>query len=198
MNPHKSKADWRRLLTELRTSIPENHRAVAHRACSAHLHELILPARDTTVSVYAATDHEVDPAGFIETCWKMGSRVVFPVTRFENRTCLLTFCPVSDWESLQLTRRGIREPTGTQPVDPSEIDVMVIPGLGFDQNGTRMGYGAGCYDRFLANPALKAIRIGIAYASCVVDHLPAESHDQAMHFVVTDQGITRIIRPQIG
>ncbi|NUN12541.1 MAG: 5-formyltetrahydrofolate cyclo-ligase [Myxococcales bacterium] len=194
MNLPATKENWRRYLIERRDGMEKTHRQAAHGTCSQFLSELISPKADMTIAVYAAMGTELDPAPFVEICWKVGARVVFPQTRFENRTCRLYFSPTTTWAALIPTRRGLREPAGIDAVVPAEIDLMVIPGLGFDLRGARLGYGAACYDHFLADPTVTAKRVGIGYQVCIVDHLPTESHDQFMDYVVTEQRVYDINR----
>ena len=96
----------------------------------------------------------------------------------------------------QLVRHpfGMLEPSADLPtVAPSELDVVLVPGVAFDRMGVRLGFGGGYYDRLL--PRTTASRVGVALDCCVTDVLPREQHDQTMDWVVTpDQkfrGITR-------
>jgi len=71
----------------------------------------------------------------------------------------------------------------------SRLDVVVVPGLGFDHSGQRLGRGAGFYDRFLARPELRAFKVGIALDEQLVDKVPMESHDVPLDAVVTDSAV---------
>lgn len=82
---------------------------------------------------------------------------------------------------------GITEP-GTEAVacDPAALDLIIVPGVAFTAAGQRMGRGRGYYDRYLAQPGLHAVKIGVGYAYQLVGELPVEPHDVAMDGVVTD------------
>lgn len=67
--------------------------------------------------------------------------------------------------------------------DAKGLDVIFVPGIAFDRRGFRLGYGRGCYDRFLAGT--QATKIGLAYDAQVFDEVPSEAHDVQMNFVVT-------------
>ncbi len=82
---------------------------------------------------------------------------------------------------------GIPEPRGVS-VDPTLIDVLVLPGLGFDTQGGRLGYGAGYYDRLMPQMP-QALRIGIGFDEQIVLTLPVQDHDIFMDMVITSQGI---------
>ncbi|MBR3222363.1 MAG: 5-formyltetrahydrofolate cyclo-ligase [Kiritimatiellae bacterium] len=81
---------------------------------------------------------------------------------------------------------GIREPGPSAPaVDPASIAVWIVPGLAFTADGIRLGQGGGWYDRLLAESALGAAKLGIAYDFQLVPCIPAEPHDVRMTAVVT-------------
>ena len=79
---------------------------------------------------------------------------------------------------------GMLEPAADLPVlDPTTLDLILVPGVAFDRHGGRLGFGGGYYDRFLLTTA--ALRVGIAYDNCLADALPCDEHDQRMDWVVT-------------
>jgi 5-formyltetrahydrofolate cyclo-ligase len=81
-------------------------------------------------------------------------------------------------------RFGMLEPAADLPtVDPAEIDVVLVPGVAFDRQGGRLGFGGGYYDRFLSTTP--ALRIGIAFAQCLAEQLPCGEYDQRMDWVAT-------------
>lgn len=79
---------------------------------------------------------------------------------------------------------GIMEPVGGEPVAPYEIDVMVVPGVAFTEEGDRMGRGKGFYDRYLSQKDFRALKIGVCYDVQLVDGLPMEIHDVKMDSVI--------------
>lgn len=87
---------------------------------------------------------------------------------------------------------GLRQPTAAAPVvPPTEIDVMVIPGLAFDRTGVRLGRGGGFYDRFLAaHPDIDTV--GVVPAVRFVAALPKESHDAAVRWIATEAGVAPV------
>ncbi len=82
---------------------------------------------------------------------------------------------------------GIREPLGPT-ADPSEIDVVLVPGLAFSAEGHRLGQGGGFYDKFLPLLRPQCLTIGVCFHEQVVPHVPGEEHDLAVDCVVTDRG----------
>ena len=72
----------------------------------------------------------------------------------------------------------------------NNIDVILVPGLAFDRNGGRMGFGKGYYDRLLESS--KAVKIGLCYDFQILEKIPTESHDVPMNFVITEKEILEI------
>lgn len=88
--------------------------------------------------------------------------------------------------SLILRRNNILEPRPECPeVPPGEIDLILVPGLGFDRSGRRLGRGGGFYDRFLAEPTLRAVRCGVLFEPQLVESIPAEPHDIVVDYLVS-------------
>ena len=73
-------------------------------------------------------------------------------------------------------------------IDPTALDVVVVPGLGFTRDGHRLGQGGGHYDRFLPRLRPECVTIGVCFAEQVLDALPAEAHDVRVDVVVSDAG----------
>lgn len=84
---------------------------------------------------------------------------------------------------------GTLAPPESAPV--IEPDVLIMPLLGFDGRGNRLGYGQGHYDRTIASMAQKPLLIGFAFKEQELDGVPAEPHDVPLDFVVTDAGVKR-------
>lgn len=82
---------------------------------------------------------------------------------------------------------GIAEPdVDAEPCEPSEIDLIVVPGTAFTQAGARMGRGRGYYDKYLSQPGFRGVKVGVCYAHQLVGELPVEPHDVFMDYVITD------------
>lgn len=81
---------------------------------------------------------------------------------------------------------GIDEPTGETITDFSTIDIAIIPGVGFDKHGNRLGRGKGYYDRLL--PKLQSYNIGICFSFQVIPEIPVEPFDRPMDEVWTEEG----------
>ena len=95
----------------------------------------------------------------------------------------MDFYPYSP-QSMHSGAMGISEPDGDVPVEPSEIDVMVLPGLAFTPDCKRLGRGKGYYDRYMSREGFHAYTIGICHTVQLLDTLPVESHDKSIDEVI--------------
>lgn len=90
-----------------------------------------------------------------------------------------------DRSSLSLGAFHIEEPTGDDIAKVEQMDMIVVPGVGYDPNGNRVGRGKGYYDRLLADT--KAVKVGVAYQFQIVDEIDVEPHDAKVDIVVTER-----------
>lgn len=143
-----------------------------------------------TVMIYLAMASELDSTPIALRGWAEGKRIVAPKVDWEERT----MAPV-EIRSLTTDVRegamGVREPIGNAAIALAELDLVVTPGLGFDRVGNRLGRGRGYYDRFLAQPDLRAVSCGLAFEAQVVDQVPHEPTDAPMNMLVTEAQVLR-------
>ncbi|MEE8222875.1 MAG: 5-formyltetrahydrofolate cyclo-ligase [Alphaproteobacteria bacterium] len=142
---------------------------------------------------YWPTAEEADIRPLMTALHQRGHRLALP--RVVARGAPLRFLRWHPGDRLETGFGGILEPAaGTEEIHP---EVLLVPLLGFDGTGLRLGYGGGFYDRTLA--ALRKARdveaIGIAYSEQEVDSLPAGGHDERLDWVVTELGCRRFGRP---
>lgn len=136
--------------------------------------------RARSFAVYAARGCEIDPSVLVGM---LGPSVVVSYPRVEQKTPpRLSFRSVSA-ESLVKAGFNLLEPPADAPLAPP-IDVFVVPGLGFDRCGRRLGQGGGYYDAALrAEPS--ALRVGIGYDFQLVSEIPVEECDEPLDYIVT-------------
>jgi len=146
-------------------------------------------ARASVVLAYGATPEEIDPAPAISILRAAGATIAYP--RIESPG-VLGLHIVADEAELVHGPFGLTEPPAEAPrIGPERIDVVVVPGVAFDEQCWRLGYGGGYYDRLLPLLSDECVRIGVAYDEQLLDTIPAEEHDARLHAVVTP---TRVIR----
>ena len=179
------KVRLRNRLKDLRAAIPADERARKSMQICSRLSEMLIGYE--TVMVYVAKEPEVETMPLIRGLLERGTRVVVPIIEQETHTLRLSH--LLDTSTLVPSTFNVPEPVGNEiPADPGELEAAVIPLIGFDSRGHRLGYGAGYYDRFLERvPDL--VKIGAAFAAQEVDRVPSHHYDVRLDYVVTELGI---------
>jgi 5-formyltetrahydrofolate cyclo-ligase len=141
------------------------------------------------VGGYHAHQDEADPALLLKALAQSGVEIAFP--RVTEKDAGLEFHLVPDGKFLLPGRHGIHEPLAHWPaVRPA---LLLVPLLAYDDQGYRLGYGGGYYDRALALlPGVRAI--GIAYGGQRVPSLPHDAHDYPLHAILTESGLREFPR----
>lgn len=137
-----------------------------------------------TVAGYLSIGGEIDATATLDAFRAAGWRTVLPVCGSEAR---MDFCPWEPGEPLFTNRYGIPEP-GSEAVSPETIDLVLVPGVGFGRDGSRIGHGVGYYDRYFAKCFATnhdPVRLGLAHDLQIVELPKPESWDVAMHAVIT-------------
>ncbi len=178
------KSRWRARLRQARDAVPAALRGEHSRAaCERALAELEACRQ---VGLYAAKASELDATPLALALRARGCTILYP--RAEVATHTLAFVRVDDEAALVPGAYGVREPRG-DAVALDELDAIVAPGLGFDEQGGRLGFGAGYYDRVLA--AFAGLTVGLAFEAQIVPRLPREPHDRSVRLVVTERRVLR-------
>lgn len=132
----------------------------------------------SVVAIFASLPDEPQTAAIIEQL-AQSKRLVLP--RIEGNE--MEFYDIS--EGLHEGAFGIMEPLATTPIAPSEIDVMIVPGVAFTRKGARLGRGKGFYDKYLTRNGFRAYTIGACFPCQIVEDIPTEQHDKIVDKVVT-------------
>lgn len=195
------KAELRRAVIARRDAIDLDVRAAKSAVVCARLVELLDrldAAAPHTVAVYAAMGSEVDPAAFAAAAAKRGWRVAYPcmlsatdAMACDQRMCMRAVA-VDDASAAPFIAHPARAFAATDidsslfPIVPAEaLDMAVVPLVAFDRTGARLGYGGGCYDRYLPTVAPKCLIVGIAFDEQRVDHVPTDAHDLPLPNIVS-------------
>ncbi len=149
----------------------------------------------STVHVYwpLVERREVDTRPLIRALDDQQKQIVMPVIDTYGMqaggVARMQHARYSGQAGLQINRWGIHQPTSDHLVPVSELDAVLVPALGAGRSGHRIGYGYGYYDEFLARTT--APKIALVYNECLVDCVPAESHDVPMDVIVTERTVLR-------
>ncbi len=137
-----------------------------------------------TIFAYLPLEDEVNLLPLMTT-WLDESRTIgVPLVSWEEKTMKAGMLNTLEDAALKSTRHGLLEPSERHPIPAGYIDVILVPGIGFDASGGRLGRGGGFYDRYLRD-ARPPIVIGVAFDEQIVDDIYVEPHDQRMSAVVT-------------
>jgi len=140
------------------------------------------------IMLFLSMPDEPQMQNIIEHGWRQGKIICVPHMR--QQFGLMDAARIDSMEGLVQGRFNLMVPDPTQlnVVDPGLIDLMVIPAVAFDYDGNRLGMGAGYYDRFIPH-ANKAVRIGAIWSSQIVDRVPIDPYDQAVHYLLVEDAI---------
>lgn len=195
------KVELRRAVIARRDAIDLDARAAKSAVICARLVELLDrldAAAPHTVAAYAAMGSEVDPTAFAAAAAKRDWSVVYPcmLSAAEAAACGQRMCMRAVAADDVSTAPFIAHPTrafAATDIDSSRfpivsveaLDMIVVPLVAFDRAGTRLGYGGGCYDRYLPMLSPACQIIGIAFGEQRVDHVPTDAHDLPLPHIVS-------------
>jgi 5-formyltetrahydrofolate cyclo-ligase len=140
-----------------------------------------------TIHSYLAIGSEVDLRPLLVTALKAGKAVAVPVAPLGARTLSHSWISSVEPEAFTAGALGTPVPQVLRPSVPAEWDLILVPLLGFDRRGYRLGYGAGHYDRLL--PQTRGLTIGVAFSAQEVPVLPHAPHDVPLALIVTEDAL---------
>ena len=135
------------------------------------------------IALYRAFDGEVPVDGLAKFFMDKGITCCFP--RIENDRMVFCDCISLDDSEFTVSSLGIKEPdTSKPPVDPGDIDVVVLPALAYNEEGTRLGAGGGFYDRYIGSMgSARPYLLGICYEFQICSDVPSDGHDISADFI---------------
>ncbi|MCL7747191.1 5-formyltetrahydrofolate cyclo-ligase [Halalkalibacter alkaliphilus] len=151
-----------------------------------HLVSSSLWKESGVIALTVSRGKEVDTYCLIETAWKQGKKVVVPRADFKQKR--MSFFEITSFNQLEEGPYNLKEPNveSCPSIDPQKIELVIVPGLAFDKNGSRLGFGGGFYDRFL--PKIKAQTIALALPCQVIPFVPTEPHDCLIDHIISPAG----------
>lgn len=185
-NPRDMKNAIRDEYKRLRAELPEQIRAVRDEKICTTVTSLASYRFADTVLLYAPTGGEVDVTAIALHALAAGKRIAYPICNVEEHT--MEFKVVSSLECLSKGSYSIPEPPeDAETVTDLSGTVCLVPGLVFDREGYRIGYGKGYYDRFLGT--YPGIKLGIVYSDFILDRVPRGRFDRRVDTLVTERGV---------
>ncbi|WP_232699935.1 5-formyltetrahydrofolate cyclo-ligase [Brevibacillus daliensis] len=187
----EEKGHIRKQVLAMRDTIPANIRQEKSLRIAHHLLADSEIIQRTTIMCFSSFGSEINTLPFIEKASTLDKKLCLPLT-FRSTKELIPYY-YQGREQLKSGVYGIMEPDPTisQKVALTDIEIILVPGIAFDRAMGRLGYGAGYYDRFIEKVP-HALRIGVCFSEQILDKIPMESHDKHLHAIVTEDGIVRI------
>ncbi len=179
----QTKQELRKIAKQARANLTLEDKHLFNTEIAKTLSNLRQFQEANTILFYASLADEVTTLEIIEK-YLNSKQIIVP--RVEGTKLVLHH--LSKIEHLQKGNFQVLEPVLDAPVvGPSTIQLAIIPGLAFDENKNRLGYGKGFYDQLL--PSLNCLKIGLAYECQMVKNVPVESHDKSLDMIITEKRI---------
>lgn len=176
----EKKQQIRAELKKKRNTLTSEQRKRYSRIICEKIWNIIEKEKTEIVYCYYPLGNEADVLPLAERTLKEGRKVAFPRTNGET----MEFYQVTCLTEFQEGAFHIMEPLGGYPLDVKN-PLVVVPGLGFDKDKNRIGYGKGFYDRYFARfPSCR--KIGAAYEAQIIDYIPTDKYDTKMDIIITE------------
>jgi 5-formyltetrahydrofolate cyclo-ligase len=176
----------RRSLIQHRQRVPASQQKKWSAAIARHWFRSPIYRKAKNIAAFVGFGSEVLTDGLIERAWKDGKSVLVPIASkgFEQPYFVL----FRRGDKLRKTSFGPLELIEKKkPFNFRLIDAVLVPGLGFDSSGHRIGYGGGVYDRILKKTP-RATHVGLFFSTQEVRRLPVEPHDERLRLILTEKG----------
>ncbi|MFC3195778.1 5-formyltetrahydrofolate cyclo-ligase [Marinicella sediminis] len=175
------KTELRADLRQRRAAIRDDERSGLNRRLIRHISASSLWQEARHVGLYLAFNREADITALLEQ--SDDKNLYLPAISGK----LMQFQPVTSQMQMETLSYGLQQPVFIPGASQPDIDLYLMPLLGFDGNGNRLGMGGGYYDRYFAEHHA-GIRAGIAYACQQVQQLPTDPWDVTLQHIFTEQG----------
>ena len=178
------KREIRRELLKKRRSLSSAERGILSTSLCSTLASMLEYRQAESILFFYPVKGEPDITPLLSRAVEEG-RALLPKVNGES----LTVHRVLSLKSLVPGAYGIPEPEREEEVRPSMIDLLLVPGVGFDREGFRLGWGKGYYDRLLKRAG--GVKVGVAFSFQVFERLPRDPWDVPVDAVVTEKGVIR-------
>lgn len=173
------KKELRKKYTKVRAEVEDKEGK--DKLIRKNLRELDIYKKAKSVFVFISYRSEVDTRGIIEDILADGKKLLVPLVKGSEMIAV----EVKGIDDLEPNKMGILEPKSGDEV--TDVDLTITPGLAFDKDGYRLGYGGGYYDKFFAK--VDTIRMGIGYSDQYVESLVHEDYDKPLEYLLTEEGL---------
>lgn len=180
-----NKSELRRINKEKRRSLSYDEIKEKSKKASVLFLKSDIYKNAKTIMLYYPLGNETDTSYIFECAAKDKKNIVYPIT--DMKTNYLTAVIADDGTSFSKGGYSVFEPNSDKVIDKNTIDVVIVPGIAFDKKGYRVGFGKGCYDRFLED--INALKIGFCYNFQIADAILFDEHDICMDYLISEDGL---------
>ncbi|SFV27037.1 5-formyltetrahydrofolate cyclo-ligase [Devosia crocina] len=168
-----------------RAGLDPDFRLDAAQSASFHFFDKIAFGPEDAVAGYWAIRDEIDCQPILVRLLECGQTVILPVVTDAGAPLeMRVWAP-----DAPLYEAGFGTLAPSELAPRRDPDLILVPLVGYDSAGTRLGYGGGYYDRTLAHLPRRPLLVGLAYSAQRLDHIPREAHDMPLDAVVTEEGV---------
>lgn len=184
----QTKKDIRRFIIEKREAVGYDIRKAWDRSIFTKLVNSEFYKNSKVIFSFVSFKSEVDTHQIINRA--IMDKKIICVPRIKTKEKGIEIFKINSLSELKIGYHNILEPLeNCLPVDSKDIDVILMPGVAFDRQGGRVGYGLGFYDRFLTAMNKKIDKIALAYHFQVLDKVPMERTDVRIDGIITNQEV---------
>lgn len=173
------KRNLRKDMKARRNALIDEEKSCAAENCLTKLKELPEFMKADWIYAYIACRNELETADIIAWCLSHGKHIAVPKVQGE----IMHFYEITSLSDCIPGAFGILEPKGEEKDKVIIPGFMLVPGLAFDKNGNRLGYGGGFYDKYLSSHE-GIITAALGYDFQIVEKVPSEPHDKKMDYIV--------------
>lgn len=179
------KKDLRADIKQFRINMSPDYKEECDKLIAERFFRSTSYTNSQVILTYVSTEIEVDTHRIIQQALSDGKKVACP--RCVDGTRLMNFYYINSLDELEVHSFGVLEPIPNESMlyRGAEYPVCIVPGLSFDSQGYRLGYGKGYYDRFLSE--YKGWTVGFCYSECVEQKLPHGYFDRAVDRLITEK-----------
>ena len=186
------KLEMREKYLAVRDAIPQEQKDIYDKKIFDRLISSITYRHSTDILLYASINGEVNIWPIFEAALKDGKKVAFPCCNDDNT---MTFRYVTDRSQMSERTFGILEPDPScEACCTSNFSLLIVPGLVFDKNGYRIGYGKGFYDRYLSS--FDGVSIGLVYSRLLLAEVPKGRFDRHVDVIISEKGVYAVNAPK--
>ncbi len=173
-----------------RNKLTEKKIASKSLAIMNNLIPLTILKNSNHIMLYISFGSELDTKPLIDHLFNQNKKVYIPLTIPATREMIVS--ELLDFKNdLEMGNFGVLEPKqeSLRPMAADNLDLVIVPGVAFDKEGYRIGYGGGYYDRFLPQLPPSTTKISLAYDIQIINNIPKMPHDYPVQYIITENQV---------